>query len=342
MPDNQYIYLMKRSLLLLPFFALVLMACPQKHATTAGSAPAAPDPNGYNNGPQGSSAPQSQTQAGYDGGAVYVGVNANAESSSGSSSSSGSGSNLSTGDANGSTQVSNGNVATGNASTVLNPGNVGSADSATHVVGKPDSAAHSTRLVVSFVSEGAGIDHAAQKNFEKWLSKRTDVKYTVTHWGKEGEMDYCFLLNDKRAESQAQFVKEVRDFFGVNKKVQVNENVACSHKHLTEAGLQNVVEATDNGVKADSSNMARVVVSFISKGAGIDRKAQEKLDAWLKERGTAYETKNWGREGETNYCFFLTGMQKQQQEKFVSDLKTFIGANEMVIVEEWGKCDRRK
>lgn len=334
---------MNRTLLLLPVLALFLMACPQRHATTAISPPPGqPNADGYNQAPHGSTAPQSGTQPGYDGGGtVNVGASANSSgSSSNSSSNSNSNSNSSTVNSN----VTNGNTATEGAGATVTTPTVSGADSATHVEGKPDSAAAKTRLVVSFTSKGGGIDMATEANFKKWLSKHPDVVYTVNPWGKEGERDYCFELKNQRGESQVKFVSDVRTFFGTNDRVLVQENVVCSHKHTNGeiSGDGAVLPATDEP-KIDSSNIARVVVSFISKGEGIDLKAQEKLEKWLSERGNVvWETKTFGREGEVNYCFFMVGKTTREQEIFVRDLRTFIGENDLVLVEEWAKCDRRK
>lgn len=218
-----------------------------------------------------------------------------------------------------------------------------------HVVGKPDTVivgskpdSIRTRLVVSFISTGGGIDLAAQTNLDKWLSKNTNVKYAQNQWGREGEVDYCFIFNGERGEDREKTVNEIKALIGTNAKVLIKENKVCTHKHNTDViTLPNVEEALD-APKVDSSNIARVVVSFISIGSGIDYATKDALDKWCADRNAKYEVKNWGREGETNYCFFLTGMQTRQQDIFVRDLRTFLGTNELVLVEEWGKCDKRK
>lgn len=269
-------------------------------------------------------------------------ASSNNNSSGSNSGSSSTGNNNSTGNSNSST-ITNGNQATGTTTvTVTNP-TVGTADSATHVVGKPDSSSAKTRLVVSFTSIGAGIDMATEANFRKWLSKHPDVTYSVNPWGREGERDYCFELKNKRSESQAEFIKEVRKFFGSNDRVNIQENVVCEHKHTNaEVNGESIAPVVDEP-KIDSSNISRVVVSFISRGEGIDLKTKDKLEQWLNERGgVVWETKTFGREGETNYCFFMAGKTTREQEIFVRDLRTFLGENELVLVQEWGVCDKRK
>lgn len=251
-------------------------------------------------------------------------VNANANSSNSSDSS---------------TLVTNGNTATGTTTVVVLPPPVGSGDSV-NVGSKPDSVVVKTRLVVSFISKGEGIDYAAKTNLDKWLSKHPDTKYTVMQKGREGEMKYCFVMKDRNAQEQVKLIADIKTVVGSSDRVLLEENVVCDHVHELAFTEPQVV---DVGQRPDTANTARVVVSFISKGEGIDLKTQEKFEKWLTERGNVvWETKNFGREGETNYCFFMVGKTTREQEIFVRDVRTFIGENDMVFVEEWGKCDRRK
>lgn len=292
---------MKRSLLLLvPALAVLLMACPQKHATSSATPPA-PDPNGY----------------------VY-GEHA--------------------------TGTSTVTITTTETTTVTTNNTGGNISHDTvHVVGKPDTVVVSsrpdsirTRLVVSFISTGGGIDLAAQANLDKWLSKHPDVKYAQNQWGREGEVDYCFVALGTTADAQKKSIDEIKALMGNNAKVLMKENKVCTHKHeLSAITLPNAEEAPD-APKVDSTNIARVVVSFISKGEGIDEKGKEKLVNWLKEQNIEYEEKFWGREGESNFCIFLKGKSNRQQDIIVRDLRTFIGTNDLMLVEEWGKCDKRK
>jgi hypothetical protein len=236
--------------------------------------------------------------------------------------------------------VSVGSNTTGSSSESIDNGNVTTPDTIHAVGSKPDSVR--TRLVVSFISQGGGIDLAAQANLDKWLSKHADVKYAQNQWGREGEVDYCFITLGANADAQKKTIDEIKALVGTNAKVLVKENKVCTHKHELGVITMPVVEEAPDAPKVDSTNIARVVVSFISKGEGIDIAGKDALDKWLSERNAVYEVKNWGREGETNYCFFLTGMQTRQQDIFVRDLRTFLGENELVLVEEWGKCDKRK
>ncbi len=201
-----------------------------------------------------------------------------------------------------------------------------------------------TRLVISFISKGEGIDYAAKGNLDKWLSKHADVKYTVMQKGREGEMKYCFVMKDRKAGSQVILINEIKTAIGTSDRVLYSEKVVCDHVHELATDSPQVVE--ENMVvpeRPDTSNTARLVVSFTSKGEGIDHKTKEEFEKWLGERGNVtWETKTFGREGETNFCFFLKNMDGRQQDIFVRDVRTYLTGKETVFVEEYAPCDKRK
>lgn len=68
----------------------------------------------------------------------------------------------------------------------------------------------------------------------------------------------------------------------------------------------------------------RLSVSFISIGAGIDRKAKPQYSKYIIEFAQKNKIKlnceivNWGREGEVDYCFELTELDEKQQELFLT------------------------
>lgn len=80
----------------------------------------------------------------------------------------------------------------------------------------------------------------------------------------------------------------------------------------------------------------KLIVSFISKGSGIDGKTKEKIDTFIKgfHKKTAFEVCQMGREGETNYLFHLKELKEHEQKKFIKELKEQILDKEMVHVEE--------
>ncbi len=79
-----------------------------------------------------------------------------------------------------------------------------------------------------------------------------------------------------------------------------------------------------------------LVVSFISKGSGIDGKTKDKIDAFIKgfHKKVEFEVCQMGREGETNYLFHLKELKEHERKKFIKELKEQILDKEMVHVEE--------
>lgn len=412
---NQYFYIMKRSLLLLPFLAMFLMACPEKHATTSAT-PGAPDPNGYNTAPHPTG----------NGGVTTTGNSGSVNTSNNSTGGSvrpdtvkgpeattspvvvGKGdttrlivSFISKGegidhaakenldkwlakhadvtyyltqkgregeveycfmmkDRNAMGQkkmVEDIRTTIGSSDRVLYKENVVCAHAHASPAIQPDNGTvviapteqskptvDTTRLIVAFTSKGAGIDHEAKDRLDKYLSKHPDVKYFVTQKGREGEMEYCFMLHDRKAIDQKKLVEDIRTTVGSSDRVFYRENEVCTHKHVEAAASSSAVIAEGTGARPDSTdNTARLVVSFTSKGAGIDHKTKDEFEKWLAQRGDAtWETTTYGREGETNFCFRLANMDSRRQEIFVKDVRTFLSGKETVFVEEYAPCDKRK
>lgn len=81
------------------------------------------------------------------------------------------------------------------------------------------------RLVVSFYSIGAGIDLGTHAAFEKFLGAYPKkISYELTHWGREGEMDYCLKLDGLSASEQDEFVKKAKELLVKSKLVHIHEN----------------------------------------------------------------------------------------------------------------------
>jgi len=85
------------------------------------------------------------------------------------------------------------------------------------------------RLNVSFISIGEGTDPKAKetldlalKNWEERFSK--SFQKESIPWGREGETDFCFQLEELTAEEQGIFVDEIKTIFEGNNLVQISEN----------------------------------------------------------------------------------------------------------------------
>lgn len=186
-----------------------------------------------------------------------------------------------------------------------------------------------SRMVVSFISKGAGIDEATKANLDKWLSKHADVNCTKIAWGREGEVDYAFDLKSKNSVGQKEVVKDVRALIGTNDNVLIQE-WAVPHEGRVHEG---------DPAEAPALAATPLVVSFISKGEGIDLVTKEKFDEWLSNRPEyGYTITQKGREGEMKYCFVMRDKKPEMYSSFVMDVKNYLAGKELVLVTENEVC----
>lgn len=86
------------------------------------------------------------------------------------------------------------------------------------------------RLIVSFISKGAGPDGKKQPEFVKYIeSHKKKPAYALVRWGREGEADYCFKLTELSATEQTEFITKVKEILNGSDLVFVNENQKCIH-----------------------------------------------------------------------------------------------------------------
>lgn len=95
-----------------------------------------------------------------------------------------------------------------------------------------ESADQMYRLSVSFISIGAGIDHKSKTAYDAWIKEfESQNKVTLAHetvgWGREGEVDYCFLLKELKPAQQTEFINTTKKTFEGNTLVHIKENTAC-------------------------------------------------------------------------------------------------------------------
>lgn len=95
-----------------------------------------------------------------------------------------------------------------------------------------------------------------------------------------------------------------------------------------------------------TTDQCRLVISFISKGRGIDRDTKKNVLAYIENYNKThsltlvYETVRWGREGEVDFCFALEELKKRQQVKFIDELKTLVQKSDCVRISE--NSEKRK
>ena len=80
----------------------------------------------------------------------------------------------------------------------------------------------------------------------------------------------------------------------------------------------------------------RVIVSFASKGAGTSYPERIAFDKYIEShpKKPAYKSVNWGREGETDYCFTLKELSKKEQVEFIAEAKKLTASNALVSINE--------
>lgn len=68
-------------------------------------------------------------------------------------------------------------------------------------------------FTVSLYSPGSGIDHEAHhiviNTIKKYSDKGIKINYQEVHWGKEGEIDYCFGLQELNTTDYKAFHDEL-------------------------------------------------------------------------------------------------------------------------------------
>ena len=115
-----------------------------------------------------------------------------------------------------------GTTATTTASTPKNAGTATAADSL-------------YRLTVSFYSIGSGTEHEFITGFEDKIGSYSakigkNIDYSKSHWGREGETDFCLSLKELTNDQQAEFVEITKNYLKDAKWVHVNENAPCLHQ----------------------------------------------------------------------------------------------------------------
>jgi hypothetical protein len=87
-------------------------------------------------------------------------------------------------------------------------------------------------FIVSFYSTGAGIDRGEPDKLKSFIgdySKKIEIEitYTETHWGREGETDYCFPLKGLSDAQITGFITGAKDALSSAKQVHFFEHQPC-------------------------------------------------------------------------------------------------------------------
>jgi len=85
-----------------------------------------------------------------------------------------------------------------------------------------------------------------------------------------------------------------------------------------------------------------LVVSFISPGDGTDHEAFEHLKAIVAETpGLVHARGHWGREGEHDECFMLTGLTPTDRMAFVARVREEMAKSQKVNLGENAECQHQ-
>ena len=113
--------------------------------------------------------------------------------------------------------------------------------------------------------------------------------------------------------------------------------ISCKSKK----NAQKTTETVTANSAPDAPITYRLIVSFISKGAGTD---SEKRTAFMDyvnahPKKPSYKTVTWGREGETDYCFNLSELtNKKDLVDFIEGVKKATAGSDMAVITENAPC----
>lgn len=117
------------------------------------------------------------------------------------------------------------------------------------------------------------------------------------------------------------------------------EAEAAMAKSSADAGAPSAETPTATG-----ETTYRVVVSFTSKGAGIDTAARDQvvevLNKWRIAKGYEVKTerRRWGKEGELDVCATLDELSDAERSKFVSEVRAVASKSDRVQIDENATC----
>ena len=90
------------------------------------------------------------------------------------------------------------------------------------------------RVIISFISIGEGpslTGHDKLQNFLNFQNENTEknLKCDTIPWGREGEVDYCFTLEELSEGEQENFMGELRRSLEGDELIRIEENTVCRH-----------------------------------------------------------------------------------------------------------------
>ncbi len=119
-------------------------------------------------------------------------------------------------------------------------------------------------------------------------------------------------------------------------------SLACISCKSKKEAIKTTENTTSNATtSADAPITYRLIVSYISKGAGTDGTKRTAFLSYVDGHALkpAYKTVTWGREGETDYCFNLSELSsKKDIIDFISEVRKIAAGSDMMNVSENAEC----
>jgi hypothetical protein len=106
--------------------------------------------------------------------------------------------------------------------------------------------------------------------------------------------------------------------------------------------------ATSDEIEAKNQAYNNVVISFYSKGEGVNAKAVETIENFLKEypskvhHAIPYNKISWGREGEIDFCISLAEFKGDDKRIFVDKIRELVKQFELINFFENHPCKELK
>lgn len=129
-------------------------------------------------------------------------------------------------------------------------------------------------------------------------------------------------------------------------------------KYTAPATVETGEESNTNEQKATEPEAAtenqqpsvvyRYLVSFFSVASGPDNEGMRNFENWVATYGNerkmtiAYDKISWGREGETEICFLLSGMDAEKQQEFIAAANEMLKTVKQVNTYENQPCKHQK
>ena len=91
------------------------------------------------------------------------------------------------------------------------------------------------RIIFSFISYGGGTDFKVIEEFKKYIDDyntkhKMQADPEIVTWGREGEVDYCFKMDNMTKAEQDNFLTGAAKILTKTKRLNVTENAKCTHK----------------------------------------------------------------------------------------------------------------